>query len=59
MDILNGEEMIRYKNSSKWEEKELPDSKHMSDEGGGHKAYVTKDRPGSMFLKYYQHCGSE
>ena len=31
----------------------------MSDEGGGHKAYVTKDRPGSMLLKCYQHCGSE
>ena len=31
----------------------------MSDEGGGHKAYVTKDRLGSMLLKCYQHCGSE
>ena len=31
----------------------------MSDEGGGHHAYVTNDRPGSMLLKCYQHCGSE
>ena len=51
--------MIRYKNSSKWEEIELPEAKQMSDEGAGHKAYVTKDRLGSMLLKCYQHCGSE
>ena len=30
----------------------------MADEGGGH-AYVRNDRPGSMLLKCYQHCGSE
>ena len=38
---------------------ELHEAKQMSDERGGHKAYVTKDRPGSMLLKCYQHCGSE
>ena len=59
VEILNGEEMIRFKNSSKWEEMELPEAKQMSDEGGGHKAYVTNDRPGSMLLKCYQRCGSE
>ena len=59
VDILNGEEMIRYKNSSKWEDKELPEAKQMSDEGARHKSYVTKDRPGLMLLKCYQHCGSE
>ena len=31
----------------------------MSDEGAGHKSYVTKDRLGSKLLKCYQHCGSE
>ena len=59
VDIQNGEEMIRYKNASKWDEKELPDGMYMSDEGAGHKAYVTKERPKSMLLKCYQHCGSE
>ena len=54
--------MIRYRNSSKWEETQervLPEASQMSDEGGGHKAFVTNDRPGSMLLKCYQHCGSE
>ena len=54
--------MIRYKNAWKWAERELQDGKHMSDEGAGaagHKAYVLKDRPGSMLLKCYQHCGSK
>ena len=59
VDILNGPEMIRYRNSSKWEERVLPEAGQMSDEGGGHKAFVTNDRPGSMLLKCYQHCGSE
>ena len=59
VDILKGEEMILYKNSSKWEDMELPEAKQMSYEGAGHKAYVTKDRPGSVLLKCYQHCGSE
>ena len=59
MEILNGQEMIRYKNARKWDERELPDRKHMSDEGAGHKAYVLKDRAGSMLLKCYQHCGSK
>ena len=50
VEILNGEEMIRYKNLSKWEEKVLPEAKHMSDGGAGHKSYVTKDRPNSMLF---------
>ena len=59
VDILNGEEMVRYKNSSKWSERILPEAEHMSDEGGGHEAFVTNDRPGSKLLKCYQHIGSE
>ena len=31
----------------------------MSNEGGGHEAFVTNDRPGSKLLKCYQHIGSE
>ena len=38
---------------------ELPEAKQMSDEGAGHKAYVTKDRLDSTLLKCYQHCGSK
>ena len=49
VDILNGAEMIRYKNSSKWSERKLPDAEQMSDEGGGHEAFVTHDLPGSKF----------
>ena len=59
VEILNGAEMIRYKNSSKWSEKKLPEAEQMSDEGGGHEAFVTNDRPGSKLLKCYQHIGSE
>ena len=42
VEILNGAEMIRNKNSSKWEDRVLPEAKQMSDEGAGHKSYVTK-----------------
>ena len=59
VEISCGVEMIRYKNASKWAERELPDGKHMSDEGAGHKSYVLKDRVGSKLLKCYQHCGSK
>ena len=59
MEILCGEEMIRFKNTSKWADKELLDGKYMSDEGAGHKTYVLKDRPDSTLLKCYQHIGSK
>ena len=36
VEISNGAEMIRCKNSSKWADKELPDAEQMSDKGGGH-----------------------
>ena len=55
VEISCGEEMIRYKNASKWTERELPDGKFMSDEETGHKAYVLRDRPNSTLLKCYQH----
>ena len=42
-DILKGEEMTRYQNSSKWNDMDFPEAKQMSDEGAGYKAYVTKD----------------
>ena len=51
--------MTRYKNASKWAERELPDGKYMSDEGAGHKAFVMKDRRDSTILKCYQHIGSK
>ena len=57
--ILKGEEMTQHQNSSKWNDMELQVAKQMSDEGGGHKAYITKHRRGSMLLKCYQHCRSE
>ena len=59
MEILCGEEMIQFKNTSNWADKELPDGKYMSDEGAGHKAYLLKDRLGSTLLKYHQHLGSK
>jgi len=59
MEILCGEEMIRFKNASKWAERELQDVKYMSDEGAGHKVYVLKYRPDSTILKCYQHIGSK
>ena len=59
VDILNGEEMIRYRNLSKWQETELLEAKQMNDKGAGHKSFVVKERPGSMLLKCYQLCGSE
>ena len=59
VDILNGAEMFRYRNSSKWEERKLPEAEQMSDEGGGHKAFVMNDRAGSRLLKCHQHIGSE
>ena len=58
-EILKGEEMIRYQSSSKWEDMEFPETKQMADEGGGHHAYMTNDRPDSLLLKCYQHLGSE
>ena len=59
VEILKGAEMIRYKNSSKWAEKELPDADQLSDQGGGHASFVTEDRPDSRLLTCYQHIGSE
>ena len=59
VEISNGAEMIQYKNSSKWAERELPDAEQMSDKGGGHASFVTNDRPGSKLLTCYQHIGSE
>ena len=59
VDISNGAEMIRYKNSSKWADQELPDAEQMSDRGGGHASFVTIDRPESKLLTCYQHIGSE
>ena len=50
--------MIRYKNSSKWTDKELPDAEQMSYKGGGHATFVTVDRPDSKLLTCYQHIGS-
>ena len=58
-EILKGAEMIRYQNSSKWNEMVFPEANQMADEGGGHHAYITNELPGSMLLKCYQHCGSE
>ena len=54
-EILKGAEMTRYQNSesSKWADKVFPEAKQMCDEGGGHHAYVTKDRLSSMLLKCY------
>ena len=37
-EILKGAEMIRYQNSSKWDEMVFLEAKQMADEGGGHHA---------------------
>ena len=59
VDILDGDEMKKFKEMRNWKEKKWPDGNFMCDDGTGHKLYVKNDFPKSKKWICWQHIGSK